>query len=188
MTALDERAPAPAAAPNPTRPLIGRIVQVVAAVAAVAAIVLGVLWATSLSSGSGYLAAERDEVLSTAQQAAVTLNTLDYRSAPAGMDAWMAVSTGLVLEEFKKNRDAYIKVVTDSKRITSARATDPAVTELDDRIGVARVMVGVDVTVTPDGQPPVLTRQRLQMELTRTPDGWKVGKLAPLRNPGAAAN
>ena len=100
----------------------------------------------------------------------------------------MAVSTGLVLEEFKKNRDAYIKVVNHSKRITSARATDPAVTELDDRIGVARVMVGVDVTVTPDGQPPVLTRQRLQLELTRTPDGWKVGKLAPLRNPGAAAN
>jgi Mce-associated membrane protein len=188
MTALDERAPAAAEAPNPTRPLIGRIVQAVAVIATVVAIVLGVLWAVSLNSGDGHLAAERDEVLSTAQQAAVTLNTLDYRNAPAGIDAWMAASTGLVLEEFTKNRDAYVKVVTESRRSTSAKATDLAVTELDDRIGVARVIAGVDVSVTPEGQQPVLTRQRLQMELTRTPDGWKVGKLAPLRNPGAAAN
>lgn len=190
MTVLDERTPASDDTPEPAshRPLIGRILQVVTAVAAVAAIVFGVLWAVSLSDGPGYLAAERDEVLSAAQQAAVTLNTLDYRNAEAGMDAWMATSTGQVLEEFRKNRDDYVKVVTSSKRVTTARATDLAVTELDDRAGKARVIVGVDVTVTPEGQQPVVTRQRLQVEMVRTAEGWKIGKLAPVRNPGASTN
>lgn len=190
MTVLDEKAPAAEMAPTPAsaRPVIGRIVQVGTALAAIAAITLGVLWAMSLSSGNGYLAAERDEVLGAAQQAAVTLNTLDYRNAPAGLDAWMAASTGQVLDEFRKHRDDYIKVVTDSKRVTTAKSTDLAVTELDDRAGVARVIAGVDVVVTPDGQKQVLTRQRLQLEMNRTPDGWKVGRLAPVRNPGAAAS
>jgi Mce-associated membrane protein len=127
-------------------------------------------------------------VLGAAQQAAVTLNTLDYHNAPAGLDAWMAASTGQTLDAFTKQRDDYIKVVTNFKRVTTAKATDLAVTELDDRAGVARVIAGVDVTVTPEGQKPVLIRQRLQLEMNRTPDGWKVGRLAPVRNPGAAAS
>ncbi|MGI5127343.1 hypothetical protein ACQEVB_11085 [Pseudonocardia sp. CA-107938] len=188
MTVLDEQTPTPVQPQASARPVIGRIVQVVTALAAIAAITFGVLWAVSLNSGNGYLATQRDDVLGAAQQAAVTLNTLDYHDAAAGMDAWMGASTGQVLEEFKKNRDDYIKVVTNSKRVTTAKATDVAVTELDDRAGVARVIAGVDVTVTPDGQKPVLTRQRLQLEMNRTPDGWKVGRLAPVRNPGAAAN
>jgi Mce-associated membrane protein len=189
MTVLDEKAPAvPVPAPASARPVIGRIVQVCTALAAIAAVTLGVLWAVSLSSGDGYLAAERDEVLGAAQQAAVTLNTLDYRNAPAGMDAWMAASTGQLQDEFRKRRDDYVKLVTNFKRVTTAKCTDLAVTELDDRAGVARVIAGVDVVVTPDGQKQVLTRQRLQLEMNRTPDGWKVGRLAPVRNPGAAAS
>ncbi len=53
------------------------------------------------------------------------------------------------------------------------------------RAGVARVLVGVDVQVRPEGQEPVLTRQRLQLEMTRTDQGWKVSKLAPVRGPAA---
>ena len=186
MTVLDENPSTPAGEPASARPVMGRILQVVTAVAAVAAVVFGALWAVSLGSGDGHLAEQRDEALNAARTAAETLNTLDHRNAPAGLDAWMAASTGQVLEEFRRNRDDYIKVVTESKRVTTAVAKDPAVTELDDRAGIARVIVGVDVTVTPDWQKPVLTRQRLQLEMHRTPDGWKVAKLAPVRNPGAS--
>ena len=45
----------------------------------------------------------------------------------------------------------------------------------------------VDVTVTPEGQAPAVTRQRLQMEMTRTPSGWKVSKLSPVRAPTSGA-
>lgn len=59
--------------------------------------------------------------------------------------------------------------------------TDAAVAELDTRAGIARVLVGVDVQVRPEGEEAVLTRQRLQLEMTRTAEGWKVSTLAPVR-------
>jgi Mce-associated membrane protein len=166
------------------RPSAGRVVLALTAVAAVAAVTFGTLWVVTLTDGSRRLAEERDVVLAAAQQSAISLNTLDYRSADAGIDQWEKASTGSVLDEFHSNRDQYAKLVTDAKRSTQATATDAAVSELDDRSGVARVLVGVDVTVTPDGQAPVMTRQRLQLEMTRTPDGWKVSKLSPIRTPG----
>jgi Mce-associated membrane protein len=90
-----------------------------------------------------------------------------------------------VLEEFRQNRTEYAKAVSDSKRATVATIADAAVGELDERAGTARVLVGVDVQVTPEGQQPTLTRQRLQMEMTRTDTGWKVSRLNPVRSPTA---
>jgi Mce-associated membrane protein len=160
-----------------------RILTVLVALAAVAAVVFGVLWAMALDSGSLALARDRDAVLVDARQAAINLNTLNHKDVDAGLNLWEQSSTGAVLEEFRKNRDAYAKAVTDSKRSTVATVPDAAVAELDERAGVARVLVGVDVTVTPEGQAPVVTRQRLQLEMTRTDAGWKAGLLNPVRSP-----
>ena len=57
--------------------------------------------------------------------------------------------------------------------------------ELDVRAGTARVLIGVDVKVVPQGQDPVVTRQRLQLEMTRTDTGWKASRLAPVRSPAS---
>jgi Mce-associated membrane protein len=178
--AAQESAPAPSA-----RPAMGRAVQVAAVVAAVAAIVTGVLWLVTSLSGAAQLASDRDAALAAAQQAAINLNTLDYHDPNKGLDLWIQSSTGGVRDEFTNNRDTYAKIVADSKRVTQAKATDAAVSELDERAGIARVLVGIDVEVTPDGQQPVTTRQRLQVEMTRTDAGWKVSKLAPVRTPGS---
>jgi Mce-associated membrane protein len=51
------------------------------------------------------------------------------------------------------------------------------------RAGTARVLVAVDVEVRPDGQAPVVTRQRLELEMTRTDQGWKASRVAPVRTP-----
>ena len=160
-----------------------RALAVLVALAAVAAIVLGVLWAMASTSDSLALAQERDTVLLDARQAAINLNTLDAKNVDAGLDLWQQSSTGSVLDEFTQNRAEYAKAVTDSKRATVATVPDAAVSELDDRAGVARVLLGVDVTVTPEGQDPILTRQRLALEMTRTDTGWKVSKLSPVRSP-----
>lgn len=118
-----------------------------------------------------------------ARQAAINLNTLNYKDVDNGLNLWEQSSTGSVLDEFRQNRAEYAKAVADSKRSTVATVTDAAVTELDERAGVARVLIGVDVTVTPDGQQPALSRTRLQLEMTRTDNGWKVSKLSPVRSP-----
>ncbi|GAA4706276.1 hypothetical protein GCM10023215_53110 [Pseudonocardia yuanmonensis] len=161
-----------------------RALQVAAAVAVVAAIVFGVLWLTTLLSGERKLAEARDDVLVAARQSAISLNTLDWHDVDGGLDRWEQTSTGAVLDEFRTNRAQYAQFVAQSRRTTTATVSDAAVSELDDRAGVARVLVGVDVTVTPDGQQPIPTRQRLQLEMTRTDAGWKVSKLAPVRAPG----
>ena len=91
-----------------------------------------------------------------------------------------------MLAEFQQNREQYAKLVQESRRTTVASVADAAVTELDEHAGVARVLVAVDVTVTPEGEVPAVTRERLQMEMTRTPAGWKTSRLSPVRAPAAA--
>lgn len=180
----DERPPPPEAPPAPSGRL-ARALPIASVVAAVLALVFGALWLISLNSDSVTVASQRDAVLRDARQAVLNLNTLDFHNAQGGLDLWIQSSTGSVRDEFEKNRDAYAQLVTQQKRTTSATIADAAVAELDDRAGVARVLVGVDVTVTPEGQQPTVTRQRIEAEMTKTPDGWKVSALDPLLTPGA---
>ena len=173
------------AAPGDGAPVLRRVLVIAVVLAALAAAALGALWALAATSGSLELARDRDAVLVDARQAAINLNTLDYRNAAAGLDLWQQSSTGQVLTEFEQNRDQYAKLVQESRRATVATVPAAAVTELDEQAGVARVLVAVDVTVTvtPEGQAPAVTRQRLQVEMTRTPSGWKASLLSPVRAP-----
>jgi Mce-associated membrane protein len=190
MSALLDAPQSPRPAPRPSRRRVsgGRALQIGFAVALVLAIVAGALWLTTSLSANRKLAEERDTVLVSARQAAISLNTLDWHDAAGGLDRWQSVSTGSVLDEFTQNRQQYADFVGQAKRTTTATVSDAAVSELDDRAGVARVLVGVDVQVTPDGQQPIPTRQRLQLEMTRTDSGWKVSKLAPVRDPGQSGS
>lgn len=180
MTITDDLPPTPAAKWGGVSTRV-RVLALLTALAAIAALFFGVRWALAATDDGFELAQARDAVLVDARQAAINLNTLDHRDVQAGLDLWEQTSTGSVLEEFRANREQYAQFVAESKRTTEATVTDAAVAELDLRAGVARVLVGVDVQVTPEGQEPVLTRQRLQLEMTRTPEGWKASSLAPVR-------
>lgn len=46
------------------------------------------------------------------------------------------------------------------------------------------MLAGVDVTVTPEGGQPTVTRQRIELGMVGTDDGWKVDALEPLVTPG----
>lgn len=187
-TSPDAEASASAAASATAWPdTLRRVLTLAVGLAALAAVVLGVLWVLTPTSSSLALARDRDAVLIDARQAAINLNTLDYRNVDAGLDLWQQSSTGAVLAEFQQNRDQYAKLVQESRRTTVATVPDAAVTELNEHAGVARVLVAVDVTVTAEGQAPAVSRQRLQMEMTRTPAGWKVSLLSPVRSPTAGA-
>src|ERR1700754_3131576 len=151
--------------------------------AAVATVFFGTRWALAVTDDGLELAAQRQAVLVDARQAAINLNTLDFDNVAAGLDLWEQTSTGPLLDEFRANRGEYEQVVTQSRRVTQAEVKDAAVAELDVRAGIARVLVAVDVTVRPEGQDPIITRQRLQLEMTRTDHGWKASRVAPGRAP-----
>jgi len=156
------------------------VVAVLALVAWVTAGWFGVSWYRVAHDESITVAMVRDTVLQDAQQAAINVNTLDYRQVQGGFELWEQSATGTALEEFRKNRDAYVRTVTESKTTSTARVGDAAVAELNERAGTARVLVGVDVTYTPEQQEASCVRQRLQLQMKRTPDGWKVDQLAPI--------
>jgi Mce-associated membrane protein len=187
MTATTDETATPPTSATDGSPGVRRVLVIAVVLAAVAAAAFGALWALAATSGSLAMARDRDAVLADARQAAINLNTLDYRNVAAGLDLWQQSSTGQVLAEFQQNRDQYAKLVQESRRTTVATVPDAAVNELDEHAGVARVLVAVDVTVTPEGQAPAVTRQRLQMEMTRTPAGWKVSLLSPVRSPTTGA-
>jgi Mce-associated membrane protein len=185
MTVLDTPTPessAPRRRPvlNPTSALAALV-----ALAAVAALFFGARWALALGDDGLDLATQRDAVLVDARQAAINLNSLDFANAPAGFDLWEQSSTGTLLEEVRAHRGEYEKVMADIRRVTEASVTDAAVAELDVRAGTARVLVGVDVQVRPEGEAPFVDRKRLQLEMTRTDQGWKASLLAPVRTPAS---
>lgn len=158
------------------------VVTMVVAVLALSACLLagwfGVAWFRAAHDESIALGMVRDTALLEAQQAAINVNTLDHRRVQDGLDLWEQSATGAALEEFRTNRDDYVRTVTDLKTTSTARVLDGAVAELNDLAGTAKVLVGVDVTYAPEQREASCVRQRLQLEMKRTPPGWKIEKIA----------
>lgn len=155
------------------------VLAVLAVLACAAAGWFGLSWYRAAHDESLQLAATRDVVLREAQQAAVNLNTLDFERVEQGLDLLERSSTGQLAEEYRRNRQAYARAITDARAKTEARVLDAAVAELDTRAGTAVVLVAADVTViAQQAQPPV--RQRQQIEMTRTDQGWKASAFASL--------
>ncbi len=163
------------------------VVAVLALLASGTAGWYGVSWYRAAHDESHELAQTRDTVLREAQQAAINLTTMDHQRAQQGLDLWEQVSTGQLREEFRKNRDTYVETVEQAEISTESEVVDGAVAELDMMAGTARVLMGVDVTVKPVDGDQRVSRQRLLMDMTRTPDGWKVSAIAPATPAAAAA-
>ncbi|MGH3838035.1 MAG: hypothetical protein ACRDSF_20400 [Pseudonocardiaceae bacterium] len=156
------------------------VVAVLVMVAFVAVGWFGVSWYRAAHGESLALGMARDAVLQDAQQATINLNTLDYRRVQDGLMLWEQSATGLLLDEVRANRDTYAGVITESKTTTTARTLDGAVAELHEHAGTARVLVGVDVTSHREQGDASCVRRRIQLEMRRDGNVWKVDKLAPV--------
>lgn len=156
------------------------VVGVLAAVACIVAAGFGLSWYRAAHDESITLGTVRDNALQAAQQAAINVNTLDHHRVGGGFELWEQSATGTALEEFRTHRDVYVRTVTEARTSSTARVRDAAVAELDDRAGTAAVLVGVDVTYTPEQREASCVRQRLLLGMKRTPDGWKVEKIGPV--------
>ncbi len=122
----------------------------------------------------------RDAVLRDAQQATVDLSTFDFRRVQDGLRLWEQSATGSLLGQLRANRDTAARAITDSRTNTTARVLDGAVAALDARSGTAQVLVGVDIMALPEGGDTSCVGRRLQLEMRRDGDAWKVEKLTPV--------
>lgn len=148
-----------------------------AVAAALAAAWSGWSWYGAAHDGSRAYAQARDEVLQSGEQGIQNLNTLDYRSLTQSLKAWQDSSTSDLYRDIVQGRAQFEQEVQKAKTITSAKVLESAVTELDTHSGKARVIVAMEITVTPPTGQPAIKKSRLIGELTKTASGWKLSAL-----------
>ncbi|MGH3873733.1 MAG: hypothetical protein ACRDSR_19860 [Pseudonocardiaceae bacterium] len=156
------------------------VVAALAVVAFAAAAWFGVSWFRAAHDTSLTRGMARDAVLQDARQAMVNLNTIDYRRVQDGLTLWEQSAAGSLLDEVRTNRDSYLRAITDSRTTTTARITDGAVAALDEGGGTAQVLVGVYVTSQFEDGAANCVRRRIQLDMRRDGESWKVGKLVPI--------
>ncbi|RFU43237.1 hypothetical protein DZF91_02305 [Actinomadura logoneensis] len=119
----------------------------------------------------------RDDVLRSAEQEIVNLNTLDYTKIDQGLSLWQDSTTADLYNQIVQGRQQLAASVTKAKTVSTAKILESGITELDSDAGKAGVMVAIRVTVTtPDGRSSASIR-RLSGQLTRTSDGWRLSAL-----------
>jgi len=162
-----------------------RVVMIIAIVLVVVAAGLagwfGVAWYSSAADDDNAYSRTREEVRAIGSSLIVTLTTLDYQSADAGFDRWLAASTGDVRDQLVASREQNKNAITAARTRTTARVLDAAVTELNPQQHTATIIAAVEATVVQDqdGKSPttVPKRMRLRAVLTDLDGGWKVEKI-----------
>jgi Mce-associated membrane protein len=148
----------------------------------VAAAVLSVL-AAAFSGWSWWRAAtddasargrERDAVLAAAGPSLVTLNTIDYRTAAADVDRWIAATTGQYGKDLAGDRQLQIDRASTARTVSSASLVQAAVTEIDVTSGSARLLAVLDVRVSTGGGAVTPKMNRLTVDVARSDAGWKI--------------
>jgi Mce-associated membrane protein len=124
-------------------------------------------------AGSVRFAEARDEVARAGRQEIATLNTLDPRTADAGLRRWLDASTGPLHDELRRTSAQNKRKIEQARTGAVGTVTDLAVTELDTRAGTARVMATVQVKLGATG----ISRKRFAAVLNRTGGGWKLTSL-----------
>lgn len=146
----------------------------VAVVAVLVAAWFGWSWLSAANAGETKRAQDRDAVLSAADDALTTLNTIDYHDPGPAVDRWIDVTTGELGKTLSGDRQLQLDRATASKTVANARVNQAAVADLDPSAGKARVLVVLDVRLSTNGAAPVPSRTRLNASLTRTDGSWKV--------------
>jgi Mce-associated membrane protein len=152
--------------------MIVRLLGVFAVLSVVAAGITGWFW---WHSPSAALAADRDTVLASGQRYAVDLNTLDYRTPD--FDRWRNAATGELADRLIRNKDSDKANAINTKTVSTAKVITAAVTNLNSHNGTATMIAAVEITLSQNDTPAVARISRLDLDLARTPDGWKVSGL-----------
>jgi Mce-associated membrane protein len=151
-----------------------RLLVVLAVVSVLAAAVSGWSWWRAAADDSFARGRDRDAVLAAAGPFLVTLNTIDYRTAGADVDRWIAATTGQYGKDLADDRRLQIDRAVAARTVSSASLVQAAVTEIDPPRGTARLLAVLDVRVSTGGGAVSPRMNRLTVDAARTADGWKI--------------
>jgi len=151
-----------------------RFLVVLTVLSVLAAAFSGWSWWRAAADDSYARGRERDAVLAAAGPQLVTLNTIDYRTAAADVDRWIAATTGQYFKDLSGDRQLQIDRATTARTVSSASLVQAAVTEVDPSRGSARLLAVLDVRVSTGGGAVSPRLNRLTVDVSRSPSGWKI--------------
>lgn len=157
------------------------VVAVLLGISVVAAGGFGVSWAVAANSSAVELAGTRDRALDAGRQAVINVKTLDHKHIERDLDRAVESTTGPLHEALKKQRKKIADALKKNKSTAKAKIVGSALTELNERAGKGRMIALVETTETLDGGKPSVTRSRMNAQISRTKQGWKLSRLTPER-------
>lgn len=137
----------------------------------------GWMWWQAGHDPSLEYAQARDEVLDAGRAHVTVLTTLDSSNVDAGIDRWLAVSTGALRDELAATDTKTRTSLHEGATVATGRVLDAAVSELDVRTGTAKLLVSVEISTSVRGGEPAAKRNRFVAGLTRTDRGWLLSAL-----------
>jgi Mce-associated membrane protein len=151
-----------------------RFLVVAAVVSVLAAAFSGWSWWRAATDDASARGRERDAVLAAAGPSLVTLNTIDYRTAAADVDRWIAATTGQYGKDLAGDRQLQIDRASTARTVSSASLVQAAVTEIDVSSGKARLLAVLDVRISTGGGAITPKMNRLTVDVARSDAGWKI--------------
>lgn len=119
-------------------------------------------------------AVELADMLTEADAAVETLNTVDATDVEGSLDEWESVATGELLRELRNGRAGHVESLTEAGTSTEGEVLASAATQFDDEDGAAEVLAATRIVVTRPGADPTEKKQRMRVGMTKTDDGWKM--------------
>jgi Mce-associated membrane protein len=119
---------------------------------------------------------QRAMFLAAGRQAAEDLTTIDYTAIDANIKRILDASTGSFYDEFRKNTQGFVDVVTNAKSKSEGSVTAAGIETISG--DTARILISVSVKMTNTGAPEQQPRLwRMRITLQRGPNGTKVSNV-----------
>ena len=145
-----------------------------AAAGLIVAAVFGIQWWVSSGNDSLALAQAREDVVKAGGTAVKAYTELDYTNPDAYFSKQLAISTEDMQTQIKNSEQTYRQAMVDAKTKVTTTVQDIGVEELDDHEGKASFLAAINTVVTKEGQQPVNKPLRLEVQMTRVGQDWKV--------------
>ncbi|WAL65163.1 hypothetical protein ORV05_30300 [Amycolatopsis cynarae] len=162
-------------------PRLGRFLLLgsagLAAAALIVAAVFGIQWWVASSDDNLPLAQARDEVVREAGIAVRAYTEMDYRNLDAFFQKQIDVSAPEMQNQIKNIEQTYRQAMTDAKTQVTTTVQEVGVEELNEHEGKASLLAAISTLVTKEGQQQVAKPLRLEVQMTRVGQDWKVSSI-----------
>ena len=159
-----------------TRITVLAVLTVLAFAAAVAA---GIYWYLGTQGTTATQSADRDVAVDAAEQIVININTVHPQTIDQDLAAAQSSLTDPMLTEYGKVRQQFADSLKKAQASVVATPAGASLTAFDDDKGTASALVAINVTASSANQQPTQKQQLFQVDMQRTPDGWKAAKASP---------